>query len=91
MNFFKNLLSKFSQKKEVNQPNEFNLYYRKLCHDCESVKAFMEDKNISFSYIDCEEKGSEPPLPIFATPALFKEDELLAYGVDIIQYFKKAE
>lgn len=89
MNFFKNLLSKFT-KKEVNQPSEFNVYYRKLCHDCDSVKAYMENNNISFSYIDCEEKESHPPIPILATPALFKEDELLAYGTDIIHYFKKA-
>lgn len=90
MNFFKNLLSKFFQK-EVNQPSQFNLYYRKLCHDCDIVKAFMEGENISFSYIDCEEKGAEPPIPIFATPALFKENELIAYGTDIIQYFEKSQ
>lgn len=89
MNFFKNLLSKF-HKKEVNQPSEFILYYRKLCHDCDTVKAYMEKNNITFNYIDCEEAEIPSPIPIFATPALFKEEELVAYGVDIIQYFKKA-
>lgn len=89
MNFFKNLLSKLN-KKEVNHPSDFNLYYRKLCHDCDSVKAYMEKNDISFNYIDCEGKESSPPVPIMATPALFKEDELLAYGTDIIHYFKKA-
>ena len=86
MNFFKNLLSKFN-KKEVNQPSEFILYYRQLCHDCDSVKAHLEKNNISFSYVDCEGEKSSPPFPIMATPALFKENELLAYGVDIIRYF----
>ena len=89
MNFFKNLLEKLT-KKEVNQPTEFNVYYRKLCHDCDSVKEYLDDKNISYSYIDCEGKESSPPVPIMITPALFKEDELLAYGTDIIHYFKKA-
>jgi glutaredoxin len=87
MNFFKNLLSKFN-KKEVNQPTDFILYYRKLCHDCDSVKGFMEKNKIPFNYIDCEGKDSSPPIPIIATPALFKEEELIAYGSDIIQYLK---
>jgi glutaredoxin len=88
MNFFKNLLSRFSNK-ELNQQKDFIVYYRKLCHDCDVVKKYMEDHKVSFQYIDCEDGKNSPPIPIIATPALFKKDELLAYGVDIIQYLKK--
>lgn len=90
MNFFKNLL--FGKSKAKSQPADFVLYYRKLCHDCDKVKAFMEKNKISFNYVDCEQKESSPPIPIIATPALFnKEKELLAYGIDIIQYIKKIQ
>ena len=87
MNFFKNLLSK---KKSQPQPSDYILYYRKLCHDCDKVKLFLEDNEIAFDYVDCEAAESKPPVPIMATPALFKQDELMAYGIDIIHYIKKS-
>lgn len=86
MNFLKKL---FAPNKPSNQPAEYVLYYRALCHDCEKVKSYMVKKNISFNYLDCELKENQPPLPIFATPALFKGNELLAYGADVITYFEK--
>ena len=86
MNFFKNLLFR-----KNNQPADFNLYYRKLCHDCDSVKEFMEKNKLSFDYIDCEGKDSHPPVPIMATPALFVKGELVAYGTDIIHYLEKSQ
>ena len=86
MNFLKKLLSKKTKKTE---PKEYILYYRKLCHDCDKVRDYMADKNIDFNYFDCENKNTEPPFPIFATPALFKDNELLAYGIDVIEYFDK--
>ena len=87
MNFIKNLL--FRKNKKNSQPADFILYYRNLCHDCDKVKKFMENHKISFNYVDCEEKNASPPIPIIATPALFKEDELIAYGTDIIHYLEK--
>ncbi len=91
MNFIKNLL--FGKSKTTkSQPADFILYYRQLCHDCDKVKAFMEKAKISFNYVDCEQKESSPPVPIIATPALFnKEEELIAYGTDIIQYLKNIQ
>jgi len=86
MNFLKNLLSK---KTKSTEPKEYVLYYRDLCHDCDKVRDYMADKNIEFNYFDCENKNTAPPIPIFATPALFKDDELLAYGIDVIAYFEK--
>jgi glutaredoxin len=89
MNFITKLLFGKS-KKDKSQPADFILYYRKLCQDCDKVKSFMEKNKVSFNYIDCELKDATPPVPIIATPALFnKEDELIAYGVDIIQYLEK--
>jgi len=82
MNFLKKLFSK-------NQPKEYDLYYRDLCHDCDKIKGFMENKKVEFNYLNCENKETEPPIPIFATPALFKNNELIAYGNDVISYFEK--
>ncbi len=88
MNFIKKLL--FGKTKP--QSADFILYYRKLCHDCDKVKSFMESNKVSFNYVDCEQKNSSPPIPIIATPALFnKENELVAYGTDIIQYLKNIQ
>jgi hypothetical protein len=86
MNFLKKLLFKNTKK---TQPKEYILYYRKLCHDCDKVRDYMAGENIDFNYFDCENKKTEPPIPIFAVPALFKNDELLAYGTDVIDYFDK--
>lgn len=86
MNFLKNLLSK---KNKPVEPKEYVLYYRELCHDCDKVRDYMANQNVEFNYFDCENKNTEPPIPIFATPALFKNDELLAYGIDVIEYFEK--
>jgi len=86
MNFLKNL---FFKKKQPTEPKEYVLYYRELCHDCDKVHDYMKDQNVEFNYFDCENKKTEPPIPIFATPALFKNDELLAYGIDVIAYFEK--
>lgn len=88
MNFFKKLL--FGSKKVNPQPSDYILYYRKLCHDCDKVKSFLEEHKISFNYLDCEDKDSAPPYPIIATPALFLKGELVAYGTDIIQFIKKS-
>jgi len=84
MNFLKNI---FSNKTKTTK--EYILYYRELCHDCEKVRSYMENEKLDFDYLDCEKKELEPPIPIFATPALFKGDELLAYGTDVIEYFEK--
>jgi glutaredoxin len=86
MNFLKKL---FSSKSTKTEPREYILYYRELCHDCDKVKDYMSDNKIDFNYFDCENKATEPPIPIFATPALFKNEELLAYGTDVIAYFEK--
>ena len=88
MNFLKKLL--FGNKKVTPQPNDYILYYRKLCHDCDKVKSVLEKNKIAFNYLDCEEKDSAPPVPIFATPALFVKGELVAYGTDIIQFINKS-
>ena len=91
MNFIKNLLFRKS-KKTNSQPADFILYYRQLCQDCDKVKSFMETNKVSFNYVDCEQKDGSPPIPIMVTPALFnKNEELIAYGTDIIQYLKKIQ
>jgi glutaredoxin len=86
MNFLKKLFSTDAKKTEQ---REYVLYYRELCHDCDKVRDYMNGKKIDFNYFDCENKTTEPPIAIFATPALFKNNELLAYGTDVIEYFEK--
>ncbi len=68
----------------------YRIYIGEGCHDCEKVLAWVKDQNIPVSIVDTDQPGDEqPPFAVFARPALFENDKLLAYGMDIVDYFKK--
>ena len=68
---------------------KYTLYIGNNCHQCAEVVKYMEDNMLEFKKINVDESDSEPPIPIFAFPALFEEKELIGYGTDIIHYFQK--
>lgn len=65
------------------------LYTANNCHQCASVIKFMEDNDFKFTQINVDEEEKMPPIIIYAFPALFKDEELLAYGNDIKNYLQK--
>ncbi len=59
------------------------------CHQCSHVITYMEKRKIEFRLVNIDQSGEEPPVQIFAFPALFEGNELIGYGTDIKEYFAK--
>lgn len=57
------------------------------CHDCDVVVKAMKKHKIKFREVQVDRDGIEPPIDVFIRPALFEEDQLLAYGRDILPHF----
>jgi len=67
----------------------YTLYVGENCHQCADVLEFMESEQIEFEKINVDHTDKKPPIPLFAFPALFENEELMCYGSDIINYLKK--
>ncbi len=63
---------------------KITLYTGNNCHQCKEVIDFLNDKKINFQEINIDENKNKPPIPLFVFPALFINDQLKAYGVDIV-------
>lgn len=63
------------------------LYTGNDCHQCKEVVDFLAASNIVYKEINIDQDGRKPPIDLFVFPALFKDDELIAYGIDIIEVF----
>ena len=59
------------------------------CHDCQTVADFIKKHNLEVSISNIDTETVEPPVDIFARPALFRDGDLKAYGVDIIDYLER--
>jgi len=64
---------------------DYILFFAPDCHECEELKAYIEQNQITInttllSKDEWTEKG------IFVFPALIKNEEVIAYGTDIIQF-----
>lgn len=64
---------------------KYRLYLANNCHECEEVAVAITDMPLEVDIINVDESKEEPPIPIFAYPALFKGEILLAYGSDILK------
>lgn len=64
----------------------FTIYTAKNCHECEAVEKEVRKLELKASFINVDLKEGEPPIPIFAYPALFRDKILIAYGSDIVRY-----
>lgn len=67
----------------------YTLFIGKECPACHEVKTYLEDATVSFETVDLNEGQARPELRyVRIVPALFRGNKLLAYGTDIISYFK---
>lgn len=60
------------------------LYIGKDCHDCDRVVDYLKKEGRDAEIIDADNDQTRDD--IFIRPALFDDDVLKAYGVDIIDY-----
>jgi hypothetical protein len=61
----------------------FTLYIANNCNGCKKVLEFIQYNNICCTIINCDEDEGLPPLDILIFPALFRQENLIAYGADI--------
>lgn len=73
----------FWQKKK-----ELIIYVGKNCHDCKEVIETINKHKALFEVNDIDKSCKKPPIPLFVFPSLFKDEKLIAYGFDIIVWFK---
>ncbi|MEX2596750.1 MAG: hypothetical protein WEC59_07455 [Salibacteraceae bacterium] len=52
---------------------------------------FIQRKRVECLVINVDDEGDTPPEKVFIYPVLFKNDRLLAYGLDIIEHFQLQE
>ena len=64
------------------------LYIGEGCHDCHIVQGFIKDNNLDIEIIDADEAGDRLQFDIFVRPALMRDDTLVGYGLDVIEYLK---
>lgn len=64
------------------------LYTGNNCHQCKEVIDFLTARNISYREVNIDEHTQSPPINLFIFPALFLDDTLIAYGIDILNVFK---
>jgi len=67
----------------------YTLYVGENCHQCQIVLSYMEKEEICHKKVNVDLDNEEPPIDLFAFPALFQGNELIKYGTDIIAYFQK--
>jgi glutaredoxin len=65
------------------------IYVANKCHQCGMVKSFVNKSGVETSIHNVDLSTSIPPKEVFVYPVLFLGEELIAYGEDIIDYYKK--
>ncbi len=64
----------------------YSVYTIPDCRSCDKIIDYIQSNQIDCRVINYHDE--KPNLPIFIFPALFYNDRLIAYGDDIITYFK---
>lgn len=64
----------------------YTLFVADDCHQCDEVADFVRAKYPEVDIIDIDHSTLRPPADTFVFPALFDQEQLLAYGQDIIAY-----
>lgn len=68
----------------------FTLYVAEDCHDCAEVVECYKSLGLDFPVLNVDlDKTVVPPVSLYAFPALFKGDDLVAYGINIMDYLKR--
>lgn len=66
----------------------YTLYVSNDCVQCANVVDYIQRKEIECLFINVDDEGDNPPHKVFYYPVLFMNDELLCYGLDIIEHFQ---
>lgn len=70
---------------------KYQLYVGENCHDCQKVQKTIVELGLKID-IQNLDSGDKAPMDLFILPALLTESgQLLAYGIDIIDYLKEQE
>ena len=64
------------------------IYVAERCHQCGMVKDFVDESGVSTDIHNVDTSDAKPPKDVFVYPAMFLGEELIAYGEDIIDYYK---
>lgn len=67
----------------------YTLYISRQCPYCFKIIDYCNENQIDYEVIDVDENTTDTK-PVFVVPALFLNEELKAYGTDIIRYLEKA-
>lgn len=67
----------------------YTLFTADNCHQCSQAVNIMDKYQVSYRIVNVDQSEERPPIRIYAFPALFDGDQLLAYGVDIERIVKK--
>jgi glutaredoxin len=65
------------------------IYLANNCHQCALVKAFVKESGVDTDIHNVDLSTVQPPKEVFVYPVLFVGTDLIAYGEDIIDYYKK--
>lgn len=64
------------------------VYLANRCHQCDLVQKFIKKSGVDVDIYNVDLSNKKPPIDVFVYPALFVNSKLMAYGEDIIAYFK---
>lgn len=67
---------------------KYVLYIGEGCHDCHLVQEFIKENNVPVEIIDADTHKDQLDFDIFVRPALMRDDTLVGYGLDVIDYLK---
>jgi len=66
----------------------YTLYISNDGVHCGRVVDYLDRKQIDCLTINVDDEGDNPPKKVVFYPVLFENDEILAYGLDIIEHFQ---
>ena len=69
---------------------DYVLYTAENCHDCDEVLSAYQRLGFSFPVVNYDlDNVSDVPITLYAFPALCQDDQIVAYGMDIISYLER--
>lgn len=67
----------------------YTLFVAENCHQCAEVLTGLENRSIKIKTVNVDKEQAKPPIEVFAFPVLFKNDILMRYGSDILDFFDR--
>lgn len=70
-------------------PSIYRLFISNNCKGCEQVLERLKLLNIHVTVVNISTEEVNLPFSLMITPALVKENKLMGYGPDIVNYLKR--